>query len=263
MTYGIIGCGKMATALVNGAIQANLINPNDVLGFDPNADAIQQFTQSTGAASTAEMSDLSSCDVLLLCTKPQHAADALSSLTSFDGLLISIAAGLTLDWLEAHTPKTCRLIRCMPNTPALVQQGASAFSRGSKATDHDAETTQALLNAVGLAFELPESLLNAVTGLSGSGPAYAFLIIEALADGGERCGLPRDTSLALATQTILGAATMVAQTGSQPADLRDAVTSPGGTTIEALASLEKNGLRDALIAAVQAAKNRADELGKI
>lgn len=252
----------MATALVSGGLRAEAMEAREILGFDPEATAAEAFTAATGAATVADMAELADREVLLLCTKPHQAANALAALPDFDGLLISVAAGLTLEWLETNAPAGCRVIRCMPNTPALVGHGAAAYARGSTATSADAGVAHALLAAVGLAFEVPESLLNAVTGLSGSGPAYAFLMIEALADGGVRCGLPRDTALALAAQTLRGAAAMVADTGTHPAVLRDRVASPGGTTIEGLAALEENGVRHALIEAVRAARDRAGELGK-
>jgi pyrroline-5-carboxylate reductase len=155
-----------------------------------------------------------------------------------------------------------RVIRAMPNTPALVGMGAAAYCLGSTATRDDAATAARLLGAVGLAVEVPERLMDAVTGLSGSGPAYVYLVIEALADGGVRSGLPRADALKLAAQTVLGAASMVMETGEHPAVLKDMVTSPGGTTIAGLAELERHGLRAALIDAVTAATRRAAELGK-
>ena len=169
--------------------------------------------------------------------------------------------GISTTTLENSLPTPCRVIRCMPNTPALVGQGAAAYCRGARATDDDARTAATLLGAVGLAIELPESLLDAVTGLSGSGPAFIFTVIEALADAGVRCGLPREHASRLAAQTVLGAASMVLATGLHPAVLRDQVTSPGGTTIAGLAELERHGLRAALIDAVTAATRRASELG--
>jgi pyrroline-5-carboxylate reductase len=205
-------------------------------------------------------------DVLLLCTKPQDVATALAEAakTAAGGerLVISIAAGVTLATLESHTPENFRIIRAMPNTPALVGHGAAGFCLGSRALPADAAATQSLLSAVGLAIEVPERLMDAVTGLSGSGPAYIYVVIDALADGGVRAGLPRADAILLAAQTVLGAAAMVLETGEHPAALKDMVTSPGGTTIAGLAVLEKQGLRSALIEAVGAAVDRAGELGK-
>jgi pyrroline-5-carboxylate reductase len=177
-------------------------------------------------------------------------------------LVISIAAGLTLAALEDSAAENFRIIRAMPNTPALVGQGAAAYCLGTRATAEDSQIAKSLLGAVGIAIEVPERLMDAVTGLSGSGPAYIYLVIEALADGGVRAGIPRVDALRLAAQTVLGAASMVVETGDHPAVLKDMVTSPGGTTIAGLAVLERHGVRSALIEAVSAATQRATELGK-
>jgi pyrroline-5-carboxylate reductase len=177
-------------------------------------------------------------------------------------LVISIAAGVTLAALEGAVSENFRIIRAMPNTPALVGHGAAGYCLGTRATPADAATAQALLGAVGLAIQVPERLMDAVTGLSGSGPAYIYLVIEALADGGVRAGIPRVDALRLAAQTVLGSAAMVLETGEHPAVLKDMVTSPGGTTIAGLATLERHGVRSALIEAVTVAAERAAELGK-
>ena len=215
---------------------------------------------------TAEISTLAGCDVILLCTKPHDVADSLREISiaghATPMLAISIAAGITLDALETAASANIRIIRAMPNTPALVGKGAAAYCLGSRATHQDGDCARSLLGAVGLAVEVPERLMDAVTGLSGSGPAYVYLVIEALADGGVRTGLPRADALKLAAQTVLGAAAMVLETGIHPAVLKDMVTSPGGTTIAGLAELERQGLRSALIDAVEVATRRAAELGK-
>jgi pyrroline-5-carboxylate reductase len=181
---------------------------------------------------------------------------------SKDGkLLISIVAGLSIASLEKAAGEKLRIIRVMPNTPALVLAGASGYATGTQATDEDAETAQKIFGGVGLAVRVKESLLDAVTGLSGSGPAYVYTIIEALADGGVLMGLPRDLALQLAAKTVAGAAEMVLQTGLHPAVLRDQVASPGGTTIAGIEALEAGGLRAALITAVRAATERSAALG--
>jgi pyrroline-5-carboxylate reductase len=265
MNLGVIGCGKMGTALVQGAINAGVVVTGDVLGTDVIPAARENFTKLTGAWTTEEISEvIEASDVLLLCTKPQDVGSALSGLKSGPGgkLMISIAAGVTISDIEASTPESVRVVRTMPNTPALVGKGASAYSLGGRCIDGDEKTVCSLLGAVGLAVNLPEKLMDAVTGLSGSGPAYVYLIIEALADGGVRAGLPRAEALRLAAQTVSGAAEMVLQTGSHPAMLKDMVTSPGGTTIAGLAVLEEKNVRSALISAVAAATARSSELGK-
>lgn len=255
----------MGTALVQGAIAAGVVKPDQVIGTDVIPAARENFTKLTCGKSTAEITELlNASDVLLLCTKPQDAFSALAGLKSQAGgkLMISIAAGVTISDLEKNTPKTVRVIRTMPNTPALVGKGAAAYSLGTRCNVGDEETVRSLLGAVGLAVSLPEKLMDAVTGLSGSGPAYVYLIIEAMADGGVRAGLPRAEALKLAAQTVSGAAEMVLQTGSHPAMLKDMVTSPGGTTIAGLAVLEEKNVRSAMIAAIAAATARSAELGK-
>jgi pyrroline-5-carboxylate reductase len=266
MKLGVIGCGKMGTALVEGAIRAGVVASPDVTGCDPFAPSREAFAKMTGAVVSASATDVASAsDVILLSTKPQDIAGAIGEAAAASGgepkLLISIAAGVTLASLEAAAPAHFRVIRAMPNTPALVGKGAAGYCLGSRATAEDGEAARTLLGAVGLAVQVPEKLMDAVTGLSGSGPAYVYLMIEALADGGVKTGLPRADAIRLAAQTVLGAAAMVLETGEHPAVLKDMVTSPGGTTIAGLAVLEKNGLRSALIEAVTAATDRATELG--
>ena len=263
MKLGIIGCGKMGTALVQGAIRAGVVAAGDVAGCDPYEKSRADFAKATGAAVGETPAGLAGSEVILLCTKPADVAAALAEAASDQPrLVISIAAGVTLASLEAAAPGNFRMIRAMPNTPALVGHGAAAYCLGSRATFEDAVTAQALLGAVGLVVQVPEKLMDAVTGLSGSGPAYIYVVIDALADGGVKAGLPRADALRLAAQTVLGAAAMVLETGEHPAVLKDMVTSPGGTTIAGLAALERHGLRSALIEAVSAATARAAELGK-
>jgi pyrroline-5-carboxylate reductase len=268
MLLGVIGCGKMGSALIQGAINAKILASHTVFGYDKITAASDSFAAVTGAKICSSLEELAnSCDTFLLATKPYDVGSVLTNLASArgdrPGLVISIAAGITLASLESYLPLTMRVIRTMPNTPALVGKGASAFAAGGRATTDDAIAAEQLLSSVGLALQVPEKLLDAVTGLSGSGPAYGFLIIEALADAGVRQGLPRHESIRLAAQTMLGAATMVLETSLHPAQLKDMVTSPGGTTIEGLAALEKNGVRHALIEAVTAATTRSIELSKI
>jgi pyrroline-5-carboxylate reductase len=176
--------------------------------------------------------------------------------------VVSIAAGITLRQLAEGLGSHCRLVRVMPNTPCLVGASASAYCPGDKATAEDVAVVDCLLNAVGRAFRVPEHLLDAVTGLSGSGPAFVYLMIEALSDGGVRVGLPRDVATALAAQTVLGSAKMVLETNLHPGTLKDMVASPGGTTIAGLHALERGGVRGALMDAVEAATKRSQELGQ-
>jgi len=266
MKLGVIGCGKMGTALVEGAIRSGAVAAVDVTGVDPYQSARDQFAKSTAAKVAADISALAGSEVILLCTKPHDVRAAMAAISEAMAgksvLVISIAAGITLSALEAAASEQFRVIRAMPNTPALIGKGAAGYCLGSKATGDDAKTARCLLEAVGLAVEVPERLMDAVTGLSGSGPAYVYLMIDALADGGVCAGLPRADALRLATQTVIGAAAMVQETGEHPAILKDMVTSPGGTTIAGLAALERLGVRSALIEAVGAASRRATELGQ-
>ena len=248
----------MATALAGG-----LRNQATLRAFDVSAEAARSFAAATnGQAADSIATAVEAADAVVLAVKPQVIDQVLPSLNAAGGeaLIISIAAGIPLATLEAGLPGR-RVIRVMPNTPSLVGCGAAAFARGATATPDDATLCQTLLESVGIAHEVPESALDAVTGLSGSGPAYGFVLIEALADAGVREGLPRELAQTLAAQTLLGAAAMVLQTDQHPGQLKDAVTSPGGTTIAGLAALESHGVRAAMQAAVHAATSRSRELG--
>lgn len=261
-----IGAGKMATALASGLIRAGLLSAEQISAADPVAAAAEHFSHATGARLAASnTAAIEGASVVLLAVKPQQMADVLAELKgrpTQGKLVVSIAAGVTLAKLAAGLGSGPRLVRVMPNTPCLVGEGASAYSLGPDATATDGELVGRLLSAVGSAHQVPEKLLDAVTGLSGSGPAYVCQIIEALSDGGVKMGLPRDIATALAAQTLRGTATLVQQTGEHPAALKDQVTSPGGTTIAGLHALEQGGLRAALISAVEAATRRSQELGK-
>lgn len=261
---GFIGAGRMATALAQGLIAAGLADRQSLAASDASPAAIEQFAKSTGCRAVSDNAQVAQqCDVLFLAVKPQQMGAVLQELrglTTARHLVVSIAAGVPLARMSAVLGEAPRLVRVMPNTPCLVGEGASAFCLGPSATSDDAQLVKELLSSVGKAFELPETLLDAVTGLSGSGPAFVYQVIEALSDGGVRMGLPRDVATALAAQTVRGAAEMVLATGEHPAVLKDQVTSPGGTTIAGLQALEAGGLRAALIAAVEAAARRSTEL---
>lgn len=266
LLIGFLGAGKMAAALANGFIRAGLVGCKQILAADPSAAARAAFAKATDARVTETNTEIARfASVLILAVKPDQVAAVLSDIRngfSENHLLISIAAGVPLAKLEAGLSPGARLIRVMPNTPALIGASASAFAVGKAARPADAELALKLFSAVGLAFQVKESLLDAVTGLSGSGPAYVYLVIEALSDGGVAAGLPRDVATRLAAQTVLGSARMVLETGLHPGALKDMVTSPGGTTIEGLHELEKGKLRATLISAVRAATEKSKKLGQ-
>jgi pyrroline-5-carboxylate reductase len=265
-SIGFLGAGQMATALARGWLAAGLATVEQILASDPVPQARQAFADATGARTVASnLEVVSSSSLLVLAVKPQSMAALLAEIRNAISprhLLVSIAAGVSLRQLAEGLGPRCRTIRVMPNTPCLVGASASAYSAGEHATAEDIALVQRLLNAVGKAYPLPEGLLDAVTGLSGSGPAFVYVMIEALSDGGVRVGLPREVATALAAQTVLGAAKMVLETAEHTSALKDRVASPGGTTIAGLHALERGGLRAALMDAVEAATLRARELGK-
>ena len=262
---GFLGAGKMASALAKGFIKAGLVQANAVLASDPIDGARAAFKE-FGANTTAFNPDVANfARVLILAVKPDQVADVLREIGpnfTDDHLLMSIAAGVPLAKLEGSLKGGARIIRVMPNTPAVVGASATAFALGRSAKPEDGQLAQKLFSAVGVAFQLKESLLDAVTGLSGSGPAYVFLMIEALSDGGVAAGLPRDVATKLAAQTVLGSATLLLESNAHPATLKDMVHSPGGTTIDGLHELEKAGVRGALINAVKAATEKSKKLGQ-
>lgn len=263
---GFLGAGKMATALASGFLSNGYAQASEIIASDILPDALNTFQKKTGATVTDSNEEvLKQADVIIVALKPQVAHDALLELRDNmerRHLVVSIMAGVEIFRLQQLLGLHTRVVRVMPNTPALVGAGASGYSLGSEATAEDGLLVKSMLETVGVAVEVQEHLLNAVTGLSGSGPAYVFQIIEALSDGGVRMGLPRAISTRLAAQTLLGAAKMVLETGEHPGSLKDAVASPGGTTIAGLHELERGGLRAALMNAVQAATNRSIQLSE-
>ncbi len=264
--FAFIGAGRMATALASGMVRAGLVTAAQICAADPLAASAEAFKRSTGGRlALSNQAAARDSDVLFLAVKPQQMPQVVEELRGVVGgkhLIISVAAGVTLATLAAGLGEAPRLVRVMPNTPCLIGAGASGYCLGRNASPADAQLVERLLNSVGKSVQVDEKLIDAVTGLSGSGPAFAFVILEALADGGVKVGLPRATAQLLAAQTLLGAARMVLETGEHPAALKDQVASPGGTTIAGLGALEQHGLRGALIAAVEAATLRSQQLGK-
>lgn len=266
LSIGFLGAGKMATALAKGIIQAGLVEVGQIIASDISEEARAAFARDAQAKTTAFNAEvLRFARVLILAVKPDQVAELLKEIRSDftpDHLLISIAAGVPLTRLEGGLGEGARVIRVMPNTPALVGASATAFSPNKSASREDAQLAQKLFSAVGVAYPIKESLLDAVTGLSGSGPAYVYLMIEALSDGGVAAGLPREIAVKLSAQTVLGSAKMVLETGLHPGALKDMVTSPGGTTIEGLYELERGMVRAAFMNAVRAAAEKSKELGQ-
>ena len=262
MKLGFIGSGKMASALVHGVTQSGAIPREQILVTDIYLPASQKLAAEAGVTALPSNAEVAAvADALVICVKPHDALAALRALDTAGKLVISIVAGLPLAALQEAAGKDTRIIRVMPNTPALVHEGAAAYALGGGATTDDGLVAEMIFGAVGKVFAVKESLIDVVTGLSGSGPAYVYLMIEAMADGAVLMGLPRELAVQLAAQTVLGSAKMVLETGMHPAALRDQVTSPGGTTIAAVEALEAGGARAAFIAAVRAATERARELG--
>jgi pyrroline-5-carboxylate reductase len=266
LRWGFIGAGKMATALVRGMLRAGLAGPGAIVASDPHEAARSSLAAEADVAVLDDNAPVvERSDVLVLAVKPQVMGRVLEELRPLVGpshLVISIAAGVPLQAMEGRLGPDRRLVRVMPNTPALLGAGASAYALGPHASRDDEAVVRSLLDSVGRSVRVPESLLDAVTGLSGSGPAFVYLMIEALSDGGVRVGLPRDVATMLAAQTVLGAARMVLETGLHPGVLKDQVASPGGTTIAGLHALERGGARAAFLDAVEAAARRSTELAE-
>lgn len=260
----------MGEALLSRLIAQKVFQPSEVIVSEPQQQRRSILEQKYGVQVTADNSFVAlNASVLLLAVKPQVFDEITKELTDVVAtivrepapLVVSILAGVPISQLEAAFPQL-PVIRAMPNTPATVGVGITAISLGSHTSDSHKQTAQQLFSAVGEVVEVPESLMDAVTGLSGSGPAYVAMMVEALSDGGVAAGLPRAIATKLALQTVRGTATLLQETGIHPAELKDRVTSPGGTTIAGVRELERAGFRFGLIAAVQAAKERSQELGK-
>jgi pyrroline-5-carboxylate reductase len=263
---GLLGAGNMAEALLGGWLKTGLLKPEAIIASDVRAERLAELRERYGIRTEADNLELArNSDVLVIAVKPQVVGailEPLASVLSHEHLLISIVAGVSIATFEAALPGDVRVIRTMPNTPALVGAGATALAAGRHATAADMALARRLFDAVGASTVVAEPLLDAVTGLSGSGPGFVMLFVEALSDGGVKAGLPRDTAQFLASQTVLGAAKLLLESGEHPAVLKDRVTSPGGTTIAGLATLERGAFRSAVLDAVAAAAARSAELGK-
>jgi pyrroline-5-carboxylate reductase len=266
MRLGIIGCGKMGRALLEGILDAGLVAASDVTVHDAYSPAAQSTADDLGVTSVASNAEVvAAADTVLLCVKPQTFPEMLGQVAASDvegRLLISIAAGVRIAKIEQLSGGRHRVVRVMPNTPALVGKGASAFSPGASATLEDAETTRSLLAAVGYVIQVEEEQIDAVTALSGSGPAYIFAMIESLVAGGIEQGLAPAVAHELAAHTVAGAAAMVLEGNDSPTRLRENVTSPNGTTHAALEKMKSADFDGIVRSAIKAARDRAVELGQ-
>lgn len=267
-TISFIGAGNMGSALLNGLVQSKTARPENVICTDIRESQLDQLQRELGVRTmTDNLAAVREADIVIYAVKPQILAAVLKETAEaldMDKVVISIAAGVSLAAIESRLEKKLRLIRVMPNICASVGMGASAIAAGKHVKEGDVELAKEIFDSVGTSIFIGENvLMDAITGLSGSGPAYIFLIIDAMADAGVKMGLYRGDALALSAQTVLGAAKMLLETGEHPGLLKDQVTSPGGTAIAGLHTLEKGGLRTTIINAVEAATLRSKELGRI
>lgn len=268
---GFIGAGRMAEAIFNGLLKSGKVSPKDLTVADIAGERLDELAAKysvsvikNAADGNAPLRGLLSCRVIVLAVKPQGANALLTEIGGWftgDHLVVSIMGGITLGFLQNRIPGAA-VIRVMPNLPILVGEGAAGVALGERASEDDGEVALAMFRAAGIAYLCPEHLLDPLTGVSGCGPAYAFLFIEAMADCGVEMGLPRDLAYRLAAQTLVGAGRMVLETGRHPGQLKDDVCSPGGSTIAGVHSLEQNGFRGIVMDAVEAAKLRMEEIGR-
>lgn len=264
---GFIGAGNMAEALIRGLTKKGIVSSKNIMASDIITERLNYMVETYGIKRLTNNKELvSRNDIIILAVKPQTVYPVLEEIKDHlipEKLFISIAAGIRLSAIEKRLQRKSRVIRCMPNTPALVLEGASALSKGTFATDKDIECARTIFDGVGESVVVKEEMMDTITGLSGSGPAYIFMIIEALSDAGVRMGLSREVSESLTLQTIIGAARLVKETKEHPGRLKDKVASPGGTTISGIHVLERRGLRGILMDAVEAATKRSKELGEL
>lgn len=261
----VIGSGKMGDTIISGLLSAGIATKEHITATDHSEKRLAFIQQKHGVKVTSDNKlAVKGAQIVLFCVKPQNAEGAfkeISDSVQSDDIIISIMAGVTISKMENWLPKNASVLRAMPNTPAQVNAGMTAIARGSHVSDEQQQVAEELFSGIGKTIVLEEKHFDAVTGLSASGPAFIYIAIEALADGGVKCGLPRDVSIQLAAQMTLGAAKMVLETGQHPAILKDDVTTPAGCTTDGILALEEGGLRVTLIKAVTEATRRAAELG--
>jgi pyrroline-5-carboxylate reductase len=264
-TIGFIGAGNMAEAMIRGLLRGNDFAPAQIFASGPREERVRELREAYGIDATTDNRIPAAAEIVVLSVKPQimrRVLEEVAETISPDALVISIAAGVPVATIQARLASGTRVIRAMPNTPALVDAAATAIAGGEHARESDLADAKRIFDAIGLTVILDESQLDAVTGLSGSGPAYVFLILEALSDAGVKVGLSRRTAQLLAAQTVLGSAKLLLETNEHPGRLKDMVTSPGGTAITGLHTLEAGGVRTTLMNAVEAATRRSRELGQ-
>jgi pyrroline-5-carboxylate reductase len=264
-SIGFIGAGNMAEAMIRGLLRGGEFDPKSIFASAPREERIAELRAKYGIECSADNNVPAAADIVVLSVKPQILGRVLEKVAAAikpEALVISIAAGVPVSAIQARLAAGARVVRAMPNTPALVDAAATAIAGGEHARPSDLEDAKRIFDSIGITVILEESQLDAVTGLSGSGPAYVFLILEALSDAGVKVGLSRRTAQLLAAQTVLGSAKLLLETNEHPGRLKDMVTSPGGTAITGLHTLEHGGLRTTLMNAVEAATRRSRELGE-
>ena len=264
-TIGFVGGGNMAEAMIRGLLRGKVFAPDDVIVSGPRDERLQELREKYGIRATTINREAAAARIVVLSVKPQilsRVLDEIADAIDSEALVISIAAGVPVAAIQSRLASGTRVVRGMPNTPALVDAAATAIAGGEHARESDLDDARRIFDAIGITVILEESQLDAVTGLSGSGPAYVFLILEALSDAGVKVGLSRRTAQLLAAQTLLGSAKLLLETNEHPGRLKDMVTSPGGTAITGLHTLEHGGVRTTLMNAVEAATRRSRELGE-
>ena len=264
-TIGFVGAGNMAEAMIRGLLRGGDFAAENVSASGPREERMRELREKYSISATTDNKVPAASQIVVLSVKPQilsRVLDEIGGVVSSDALVISIAAGVPVAAIQARLASGTRVVRAMPNTPALVDAAATAIAGGEHARESDLEDAKKIFDAIGLTVILEESQLDAVTGLSGSGPAYVFLILEGLSDAGVKVGLSRRTAQLLAAQTVLGSAKLLLETNEHPGRLKDMVTSPGGTAITGLHTLENGGVRTTLMNAVEAATRRSRELGE-
>ena len=261
---GFIGLGNMASAMIGGMLQKDMVTPGEIIGSCRTEETAQKIADRFGIETTTDNSIVAqAADILILAVKPQFFPEVIVRIkdeVNADALIISIAAGKTMDYIETQFGRSLKLVRCMPNVPALVGEGITSVSRNERVSDEEMKQAMDLLSGMGKTSEIPERLIDAVVGVSGSSPAYVFLFIEAMADGAVAAGMPRSQAYEFAAQAVLGSARMVLETGRHPGELKDMVCSPGGTTIQAVKVLEEKGFRAAVMDAMEACIEKSKSL---